>query len=127
MKDGKIEQHGAAAALYNTRSTGFAAQLFGFENILKSNDGQLVGDKGALPFSSDISGRHLAWRPAAVEVGAGEHQGVVRSIAFAGETREYVIEAACGTVFASVPAHDTAIPIGSEVIFGLPEAKAHLI
>lgn len=127
MKDGKIEQHGTAAELYNTPSTVFAADFFGFENILKADDGQLVGDKGALPFSSATTGRHLAWRPAAVEVGAGEYKGVVSSIAFAGETREYVIEAACGTVFASVPAHDTAIPIGSEVTFGLPEAKAHLI
>lgn len=127
MKDGKIEQHGTPDELYATPTTKFAADFFGFENILEIGDDSLAGADGTLPFVSDHKDGYLAWRPAAIEVGTGAYSGIVSGVAFAGEHREYVLETTSGQIFAAVPAMHKAYKIGDNVNFDLPVEKAHWI
>ncbi|WP_435141751.1 ABC transporter ATP-binding protein [Pseudopelagicola sp. nBUS_19] len=120
MKDGLIEQLGTPDELYNKPKTKFAADFFGFENILEVVEQTLVGDQGRLPFVTAQRGGYLAWRPGAVSVGLGPYRGTVRGVAFAGEQREYVLEAASGQIKASTPAADPSFGIGDVVDFDLP-------
>lgn len=125
MKDGLIEQIGTPSELYNQPRTKFAADFFGFENIFKVLGNELVGDNGSLRINFDVDVDYLAWRPGAVIMGSGAHSGKVRGVAFAGEHREYVLEAQLGQVKASSPAADRAYHLGETVKFDLPLAGAH--
>lgn len=124
MKDGAIEQIGTPDELYNRPKTTFAADFFGFENILKVADQSLVGEKGRLPFSNDQQEGYLAWRPGAVPVGKGPYNATVQGVAFAGEQREYVLETPCGQIKASSPATDPSFTIGEVLKFDLPFKSA---
>lgn len=124
MKDGVIQQLGTPDELYNNPTTTFAADFFGFENIFEVSDQMLVGEKGGLPISCDVDGGHLAWRPGAVIVGRGPHQATVQGVAFAGEQREYVLEAASGQIKASNSASEPAFRIGDAIAFDLPVESA---
>lgn len=125
MKDGLIEQIGTPSELYNQPRTKFAADFFGFENIFKVSDNELVGKMGSLHIDFKADADHLAWRPGAVTIGSGPYSGKVRGVAFAGEHREYVLEADLGQVKVSSPAADKAYHLGEVVKFDLPEAGAH--
>lgn len=120
MKDGAIEQLGTPDELYEVPATKFAADFFGFENIFEVSGQTLVGQSGSLPISVEPGSRYLAWRPGAVTVGQGPHKGKVQGVAFAGEQREYVLEAASGSIKASNPASHTPYRIGDIVDFDLP-------
>ena len=107
MRDGRIEQIGTAEEIYNTPVSGFAADFMGFETILP-----------------DDTGGGLAWRPGAVVLGHGPHQGEVRGASFAGERREYVLASPLGTIKVDVPVSDTRFEIGQQVAFDLPREAA---
>lgn len=124
MKDGMIEQLGTPDDLYNRPETAFAADFFGFENIFRVTGSNIAGPNGSVPIGFDTAEGHLAWRPSAVPIGKGPHEGTVRGVAFAGEQREYVIESALGQIMASLPASDAAYELGASVAFDLPESGA---
>ncbi|MFT4960473.1 MAG: putative spermidine/putrescine transport system ATP-binding protein [Paracoccaceae bacterium] len=124
MKDGKIEQLGTADDLYNNPRTKFAADFFGFENIFAVKGTDIVGNTGRLALSFGVADGFLAWRPGSVIVGKGPYQGIVQGVAFAGENREYVIEAALGQIKAASPATDPVFEIGAPVAFDLPRTGA---
>ena len=124
MKDGIIEQIGTPDELYNTPSSTFAADFVGFENIFEVSGTRLNGPNGSLPLGFAAKPGHLAWRPSGVRIGDGPHEGVVSGAAFAGERREYVIEARAGQIMADVPAQDQVFEIGEKLHFDLPQATA---
>jgi len=107
MKDGAIEQIGSPEQIYTAPETGFAADFVGFETILRQDEG------GA-----------LAWRPGAVVLGSGPHNGTVRGASFAGERREYVLDTPLGVVKADTPVDVPAMKIGQTVAFDLPRDRA---
>jgi putative spermidine/putrescine transport system ATP-binding protein len=107
MRDGRIEQMGSPEQIYNTPVSGFAADFVGFENILP-----------------DDGGRGLAWRPGAVVLGQGPHQGRVRGASFAGERREYVLTSPLGVIKADAPVAHPPYEIGQEIAFDLPRDAA---
>ncbi len=133
MSDGHIAQLGTAEELYNAPDTVFAADFMGFENIFKVADERdglcyLAGRDSDVSARLEIAGSseagYLAWRPAAVSVGQGQHRGEVRSVAFAGETREYVIECTIGFVKAQVPVGNRVHAVGDVVDFELSLSTA---
>ncbi|MFD0982754.1 ABC transporter ATP-binding protein [Tropicimonas aquimaris] len=107
MRNGAIEQAGTAEEIYNAPVSGFAADFMGFETILPSD-----------------AGGGLAWRPGAVILGSGPHQGQIRGASFAGERREYVLESALGTIKADVPVALPRYEIGQTIAFDLPRETA---
>jgi putative spermidine/putrescine transport system ATP-binding protein len=109
MRDGEIEQIGSPEELYNAPVSGFAADFMGFETILP-DDGN--------------SGKGLAWRPGAVQIGAGPHHGKVRGASFAGERWEYVLSSPLGDIKANLPIGGPRYEIGQTVDFDLPRNAA---
>jgi len=110
MRDGLIEQIGTPEEIYNQPISGFAADFMGFETIL-----------------SDEKGGGLAWRPGAVVLGSGPHQGIVRGASFAGERRQYVLESAVGVIKVDVAVDAPQYAIGDTIAFDLPlAASVHL-
>jgi putative spermidine/putrescine transport system ATP-binding protein len=107
MRGGKIEQQGTAEDIYNHPATSFVADFVGFETIIPQPDGTA-----------------LAWRPSAVVLGSGPHQGKVRGVSFAGERREYVLDTEFGQITAEMPATAAAYVLGATVAFDLPLTSA---
>jgi putative spermidine/putrescine transport system ATP-binding protein len=107
MRGGKIEQQGTPEDIYNHPATSFVADFVGFETILPQPDGTA-----------------LAWRPSAVALGTGPHQGKVRGVSFAGERREYVLDTEFGQITAEVAATQAAYALGATVGFDLPATSA---
>lgn len=124
MKEGVVQQVGTPDELYNNPASMFAADFFGFENIFAVRGSDIVGERGSLPIAFAAEKGHLAWRPGAVVVGSGPFEGIVRGVAFAGEQREYVIEAAIGQIKAATPATGKRFEIGDKITFDLPQAGA---
>ena len=120
MRDGKIEQIGTPEDLYARPETAFAADFIGFENIFRLEDGALVSDKGRLPFAGKSDAPILAWRPGGVQVGSGPHQGTILGTAFAGESREYVIDSPLGPIKAEAPTALAVARLGDMIAFDLP-------
>ncbi|MGI9485527.1 MAG: ABC transporter ATP-binding protein [Geminicoccaceae bacterium] len=107
MREGEIEQLGSPEEIYNHPVSGFAADFMGFETILP-----------------DERGGGLAWRPSAVILGSGSHQGEIRGASFAGERREYVLTSELGVIKAERPVDEAPYEIGQKVAFDLPENTA---
>ncbi|MEM6744216.1 MAG: ABC transporter ATP-binding protein [Pseudomonadota bacterium] len=107
MREGRIEQLGTPEEIYSRPVSGFVADFVGFETIVPTPDG------GA-----------LAWRPGAVRLGEGPRRGTVLGVAFAGERREYVINAEGKRVKADAPASAPALAVGEEIAFDLPQETA---
>ncbi|WP_036486587.1 ABC transporter ATP-binding protein, partial [Nitratireductor basaltis] len=129
MKDGVIEQLGTPEEVYNTPSSRFVADFVGFENIFALEQGKLKTDAGLKPLSgtASVEAAGLAWRPNAVALGEGQFKGEVRGVAFAGGTREYLIQSPIGAIKAEM---DAAAPIfepGSEIAFDLPPERAAIL
>lgn len=124
MKDGVIEQVGTPGELYNSPASKFAADFFGFENIFAVEGSNIIGESGSVTIGFDAAKGHLAWRPSAIPIGTGPYQGTVIGVSFAGEQREYVIEAALGQIKAAIPATDPVYEIGTKVDFDLPQTGA---
>ncbi|MDO6586082.1 ABC transporter ATP-binding protein [Salipiger sp. 1_MG-2023] len=107
MKGGAIEQLGTPEEIYSAPVSGFAADFVGFETILP-----------------DEAGGGLAWRPGAVVLGTGPHQGTVIGTAFAGERREYVLGSALGQIKADAPVSAAPLRMGETIAFDLPPERA---
>lgn len=120
MRDGKIEQIGTPDELYNAPETAFAADFMGFENIFKLTGKTLSSDTGELPISYTSDAQYLGWRPGAVTIGAGEHEGRVSGVAFAGEHREYVLDTIIGFIRVDAAIGAPVYSIGDTVLFDLP-------
>ncbi len=127
MRDGLIEQIGTPDELYNTPKTAFAADFMGFENIFQLSGQTLSNDAGQLrvPYTADAP--YLGWRPGDVTIGAGDHQGHVTGVAFAGQHREYVLDTAIGFIRADADVHIPAYAIGDPVQFDLPLQTARAL
>ncbi|PIL21363.1 hypothetical protein P775_05065 [Puniceibacterium antarcticum] len=124
MNDGRIEQIGTPSELYNRPATAFAASFMGFENIFRTEAGDLVSDHGRLAAGYEASAPLLAWRPDAVTVGSGPHLGRVMSQSFAGAHREYVLDTPLGQIKADTPIATPQAEIGATVAFDLPHDTA---
>ena len=128
MKDGRIVQIGSPQELYNRPTTTFAADFFGYENILKVSDGHLHGKKGRIPAPFDCAqATHVAWRASGIKVGEGSCDGKVTGVSFAGESREYVIDSSLGRFKVDAPAGDEPLGLGQAVRFDLPAKSALMI
>ncbi|MBP1849132.1 ABC transporter ATP-binding protein [Rhizobium halophytocola] len=128
MRGGAIEQIGTPEEIYNHPVSSFVADFVGFENIFPLKDGRLVAGNTAIDVSGTVpDAGGLAWRPRAVPLGSGPLTGLVRGVSFAGNSREYVIEAPFGMVKAEVDAAAPVHSIGSEVRFDLPVAGAAVL
>jgi len=125
MRDGCIEQVGTPEQLYNSPVTTFAARFMGFDNLFAVTDATLVNKLGALPFNHKTDASFLAWRPGGVTLGHGPYQGVVTSVAFAGEHREYLLDTALGTIKADARIGANQYTMGTRVSFDLPLNSAH--
>lgn len=125
MRDGLIEQIGSPDDLYNKPVTAFAADFMGFENIFAMDDSTLSSSTGALPVNYQADAPYLGWRPGAVQLGKGNHEARVRSVAFAGEHREYVLDTPIGPVRADVDVTAPAFAVDETVMFDLPRESAH--
>jgi len=125
MRDGAIEQIGTPEDIYNRPASSFVADFVGFENIFALNRGRLVAGEAEVALAGPPEGAAgLAWRPAAVPLGSGPFAGTVRSVSFAGNRREYLLDTPLGPIKTEV---DAALPvqgIGSSVSFDLPAAAA---
>ncbi|WP_108260293.1 ABC transporter ATP-binding protein [Mangrovicoccus ximenensis] len=124
MREGRIEQLGTPADLYARPETAFAAEFMGFENIFRTEGAAVVSDKGRLPLAAVPQSPILAWRPDAVTVGEGPHEGRVAAASFAGAHREYVIDSALGPVKADAAIELPEVPLGGTIRFDLPLATA---
>ncbi|MSU90054.1 ATP-binding cassette domain-containing protein [Rhodobacteraceae bacterium 2CG4] len=128
MRDGRIEQLDTPEGLYARPRTRFAADFVGFENIFDVVPEGLKGPEGTVPHRvphrvpGDVAA--LAWRPGGVRVGSGELRGRVAGVAFAGTTREYVLDSALGRIRADAPAGAERLAIGDQVAFDLPPETA---
>lgn len=107
MKDGRIVQSGNTEDMYNAPQSRFAADFFGFENIMTGTDG-----------------RDRAWRPNAIRMGEGAYEGRVRGMSFGGDYRTYVIDSGVGQIKGSVAAGLPAYKVGETIRFDLPDDEA---
>ena len=103
MREGRIEQDAAPAALFMRPATAFVARFMGYENLLAVRDGVLQGAGAAtLPLPGvPSSATHLAWRPASVPVVSAELgtlRGEVLARSYLGETVEYLVATALGPI-----------------------------
>ncbi len=109
MREGRIEQDAAPAALFTRPATPFVARFMGYENLLAVRDGALQGEPDAGGLALPLLGAavvpatatHLAWRPSTVPVvaaDAGTLRGEVLARSYMGETVEYLVATALGPI-----------------------------
>ena len=128
MRDGAIEQIGTPEEIYNKPISRFVADFVGFENVYAIRDGLLHSPTGIVPLDAPLpDAAGLAFRPRIVTLGAGPLTGIVRGAAFAGGTREYVLETVFGPVKADADAALAAYALGEEVAFDLPIEHAAIL
>lgn len=128
MRDGAIEQIGTPEEIYNKPVSRFVADFVGFENVYAIRDGLLHSPTGIVPLDAPLpDAAGLAFRPRIVKLGSGPLTGVVRGAAFAGGTREYVLETVFGSVKADTDAALPAFVLGEEVAFDLPIEHAAIL
>ncbi|MGU3577056.1 ABC transporter ATP-binding protein [Brucellaceae bacterium C25G] len=128
MRDGAIEQIGTPEEIYNKPASCFVADFVGFENVFVIRDGKLHSEKGIVPLDVTLpAGAGVAIRPRFVKLGSGPLKGIVRGAAFAGGTREYVLETSFGMVKAEADAALPAFAMGDEVAFDLPLEHAAVL
>ncbi|MFD2236499.1 ABC transporter ATP-binding protein [Aureimonas populi] len=126
MRAGRIEQMGPPDAIYEAPTSAFVARFMGFENTFSISDGHLAGPSGALApgFAVPPVARALGWRPQAVVIGQGPHEGRVAGVSYLGQTVEYLIDTPAGPVKAEMPAGAPRHPAGQPVRFDLPLSGA---
>lgn len=128
MRAGAIEQIGTPEEIYNAPISHFVADFVGFENIYTIRGGKLYADQTLVPVDGTLpDAAGLAFRPRAIGLGQGKLHGTVRGTAFAGGTREYVLETAFGVVKAEADAALAAYQLGQEVMFDLPIERAAVL
>jgi iron(III) transport system ATP-binding protein len=124
MRAGKIAQMGTPTEIYEDPADAFIADFMGEANVLNGevlgpNRIALGGVELATRMRAHPAGRaQLAVRPEAVALSAkGEGlPGRVQRAAFLGQTREYEIETAAGTLFVVTPAAPHAFAHGDAVV-----------
>ncbi|WP_421091233.1 ABC transporter ATP-binding protein [Pseudochrobactrum sp. MP213Fo] len=128
MRNGAIEQIGTPEEIYNNPVSRFVADFVGFENVFAIRDGKLHSETGIVPLNAPLpKAAGLAFRPRTVALGNGPLKGIVRGAAFAGGTREYVLETAFGSVKADTDASMPAYALGTEVAFDFPIERAAIL
>lgn len=128
MRNGAIEQIGTPEEIYNNPVSRFVADFVGFENVYAIRDGKLYSGTAEIPMDAPLpDAAGLAFRPRIVVLGSGSLKGIIRGAAFAGGTREYVLETAFGTVKADADAGLPAYALGDEVAFSLPVEHAAVL
>jgi iron(III) transport system ATP-binding protein len=131
MKDGRIAQKGTPAELYDDPADAFIADFMGEANVLSGEvlgDGRIAVGGAAL---ETVMRAHppgpasLAVRPESIRLLAPEEAGLpgrVQRAAFLGQTREYEVETAAGTLFVVTPAAAPAWDEGAAVSCRLERA-----
>jgi iron(III) transport system ATP-binding protein len=123
MRAGRIAQMGTPTELYEDPADAFIADFMGEANVLQGEvlgPGRIAlgGTELATVMRAHAPGpAQLAIRPEAVTLTAeGEGlPGRIARAAFLGQTREYEIETAAGTLFVVTPAASTAFGAGDPV------------
>jgi iron(III) transport system ATP-binding protein len=123
MRDGRIAQMGTPAELYDEPADAFVADFMGEANVLSGavlGPGRIAlgGTELAAPMRDHPPGpAHLAVRPEAVALLPGGEglPGRVARAAFLGQTREYEVETAAGTLFVVAPASAPVFSAGDAV------------
>ena len=128
MRAGAIEQIGTPEEIYNRPVSRFVADFVGFENVFAIRDGRLHAATGVVPLEVELpKAAGLAFRPKIVSLGTGPLKGIVKGAAFAGSTREYVLDTQFGTVRADADAALPCYALGAEVNFNLPVQQAAIL
>ena len=129
MRNGRIEQIGPPDEIYNRPVSAFVARFVGFENVFETHGNRLITPHQDVTPTEAVprEAAGLAWRPRAVILGAGPFRGTVRSTAFGGNTRDYLLDTALGPIKAEVDAAVAIYTIGSELAFDLPVAAASVL
>lgn len=127
MRNGAIEQIGTPEDIYNRPVSDFVADFVGYENIFALREGKLVVAGGDIALAGAPAAAGLAWRPRAVQVGAGPFSGTVLSVSYAGSSREYLLDTPLGPIKAEVDATQPVYDMGAHVAFDLPVAGAALL
>jgi len=127
MHQGRIAQLGTPTELYDEPADAFVADFMGEANVLEGEVLDAPGGPGRVRLGGVVletslrahppGPARLAVRPEAISLAAGGDglPGTVRHAAFLGQTREYEVETACGTLFVVTPASAHALGIGDEV------------
>jgi putative spermidine/putrescine transport system ATP-binding protein len=125
MNKGRIEQVGPPGDIYERPQTAFVAQFMGFENIVTVQAGRACGRDGTVSdIAMDVPFTTLAWRPAAVVLGAGPIPGTIRAAAYLGQSVEYLVDTPLGIIKIETPASAARAGLGSDVRIDLPLDKA---
>jgi iron(III) transport system ATP-binding protein len=123
MRAGRIAQMGRPAELYDDPADAFVADFMGEANVLQ---GEVLGPGrvalGGVALAAAMRGHppgpaQIAVRSEAVTLAAGGEglPGRVQRAAFLGQTREYEIETAAGTLFVVTPSAAPAFAPGEAV------------
>jgi iron(III) transport system ATP-binding protein len=128
MREGRIAQMGTPTELYEEPADAFVADFMGEANVLAGEILSAEGGRARLVVAgaevetamrpAARGAATLAVRPEAVtldEQGGGIPGRVARA-AFLGQTREYEVETAAGTLFVTSPAAARAFPEGAAVV-----------
>ncbi len=131
MKDGRIAQMGTPGELYDAPADAFVADFMGEANVLHGEVLAAGGGRGRVAIGGavlDVAMRDhppgpaaLAVRPEAIRPLAPGEPGLpgrIRRAAFLGQTREYEVETAAGTLFVVTPASAPAREEGAAIACG---------
>lgn len=127
MRQGNIEQIGTPPDIYERPQSAFVAEFIGFENTFALQGAALMGSKGVLPCTDAPAAAALAWRPRAVVLGAGPHQGRVVGASYLGEMVEYLIDSPAGMIKAETSATARRHAMGDMLAFDLPVSSAAVL
>ena len=129
MRDGRIEQVGAAAEVYESPHTRFVAEFVGTSNVIAGDAAQTL-----LGHARTVSVRpekiRVVQRGAAAEPGQTRVDGVITEIVYAGSETRVVAEAA-GMTFTALLLNVTAgtpdLRRGEEITLAWDATAAHVI
>ncbi len=107
MHAGQLAQLGTPQQVYTQPASEFVARFMGMDNVVAAS---------ALGLSS---AKAFAWRPNAVVLGRGQHQGTVIGASYLGDAMELLIDSIFGPIKAQAAA-DAAWRVGQQIAFDLP-------
>jgi putative spermidine/putrescine transport system ATP-binding protein len=113
MREGRIAQQGSPVDIYERPRSAFVARFVGFENVFAATlPGRLQ------PWAEGHAG--LAWRPRAVVLGQGPHEGRVLGASYLGESVEVLLQTAAGPLKAQTAPDAPRCVAGENLRFDLP-------
>ncbi|MCC7283822.1 MAG: ABC transporter ATP-binding protein [Acetobacteraceae bacterium] len=130
MRQGRIAQMGTPAQLYDEPADAFVADFMGEANVIDGEVLEAAGGSGRVRAGGVLLETTLrahpagpvrfAVRPEAISLAAATRDahglpGTLRHAAFLGQTREYEVETACGTLFVVTPSTAPALVPGDAV------------